>query len=549
MSFSVILSIVLFVLSMLIFFSVRSSDKKSRSLANVNTQIKSFRGEVSATTQRLLTTAQDCTDNVNSHIEKARNLVDIINASLDKLAQHEKDLSRLQGVCVTYSRALEKLKVQTDQAENRVLAVQQEVRKAETITTFVKNFHEETELLVNQMQDLKADYVRLVTSTQESLKQQAALQKKENSEMLSSFQSVIERQKAQFVEFVNVEKQGFTRECAEQERIAEANTEKLRASRDEVDEAVRNASASIASLKESCRAFIDAAGEDGKRIRQELNESLDNIKGIFEQWQEKLDNKADEASLRLSQAFDQAYASFTEKKIRSEADADAKAGEIEKRIDSKEIEIKDSVAEAMHQIEDRIYTLNKEKDAYTERARSGYKAALVAELEEINVRYESIKTQVAEQIASLVDRARETRETVSLLSQGEDKKISETVSTLKELGDKIASSEALLSTIQEQVTQGKQELYEIQQNHGRMVGMINDAQKELDKAEEEVRSAKEEKMKQEAEAVKLKLENAKKESMAKPGEGKKSRAESIIQEFPEDIFIGDEEEIDLSDDE
>lgn len=548
MSFSVILSVVLFVLSMLIFFSVRSSDKKSRSLANVNTQIKSFRGEVSATTQRLLTTAQDCTDNVNSHIEKARNLVDIINSSLDKLAQHEKDLSRLQGVCVTYSRALEKLKVQTDQAENRVLAVQQEVRKAETITTFVKNFHEETELLVNQMQDLKADYVRLVTSTQESLKQQAALQKKENSEMLSAFQSVIERQKAQFVEFVNVEKQGVSRECAEQERIAEANTEKIRASREEVDEAVRNASASVASLKESCRAFIDAAGEDGKRLKQELNDSLSGIQEVFDQWKEKLDQKADEASSRLSQAFDQAYASFTEKKLESQADADAKAEDIERRINSKETEIKDSVAESMRQIDDRIHTLNKEKDAYTERARSGYRAALVAELEEINGRYEAIRNGVAEQISSLADRASETRETVSLLSQGEDRKIGEAVAALKDLGDKIASSEALLSTIQEQVTQGKQELYEMQQNHGRMVGMINDAQKELDKAEEDIRSAKEEKIRQEAEAVKLKLENAKKEGL-KPVEGKKSRAESIIQEFPEDIFIGDEEEIDLSDDE
>ena len=33
----------------------------------------------------------------------------------------------------------------------------------------------------------------------------------------------------------------------------------------------------------------------------------------------------------------------------------------------------------------------------------------------------------------------------------------------------------------------------------------------------------------------------------KDKEEKKSRAETIIEQFPEDIFIGDEEEIDLSD--
>ena len=96
---SIVVSVALFILSLLIFFSVRSSDKKSRSLANVNAQIKSFRSEVSATTQRLLTSAQDCTDNVQSHVEKARNTVDIVNTCLDRLAQHQKDLTQLEGIC------------------------------------------------------------------------------------------------------------------------------------------------------------------------------------------------------------------------------------------------------------------------------------------------------------------------------------------------------------------------------------------------------------------------------------------------------------------
>ena len=111
---SIVVSVVLFFLSLLIFFSVRSSDKKSRSLANVNAQIKSFRSEVSATTQRLLTTAQDCTDNVQTHVDKARNTVDIVNTCLDRLSQHQKDLTQLEGVCVDYRRALDKLKVQTE---------------------------------------------------------------------------------------------------------------------------------------------------------------------------------------------------------------------------------------------------------------------------------------------------------------------------------------------------------------------------------------------------------------------------------------------------
>ena len=291
---NIVISVILFVLSLLIFFSVRSSDKKSRSLANVNAQIKSFRSEVSATTQRLITTAQDCTDNVQTHVDKARNTVDIVNTCLDRLSQHQKDLTQLEGICVDYRRALDKLRLQTEQAENRIAVVQQEVRKAESVSDFVKSFHEEAELLVNQMQDLKAEYVRLVTSTQESLKQQAALQKSENTDMLSQFSSAVERQKAQLVEFINVEKQGFSRECEEQTRVAESITEKVRTYRSEVEEAIKNASSTNQSLKDSMRAFVEEERALLDSMRSELTSSLDGMKRDVDEEKRTLDEKLKE---------------------------------------------------------------------------------------------------------------------------------------------------------------------------------------------------------------------------------------------------------------
>ena len=544
---NIVISVALFILSLLIFFSVRSSDKKSRSLANVNAQIKSFRSEVSATTQRLLTTAQDCTDNVQTHVDKARNTVDIVNTCLDRLAQHQKDLTQLEGICVDYRRALDKLRLQTEQAENRIAVVQQEVRKAESVSEFVKSFHEESELLVNQMQDLKAEYVRLVTSTQESLKQQAALQKSENSDMLSQFSSAVERQKAQLVEFINVEKQGFTRECEEQTRVAESITEKVRDYRSEVEEAIKGASSSNQALKDSMRAFIEEERSSLENLRSELSESLESMKRSVDDEKRGLDDKVKECSDRLNASFDAILQNFNSKKSSFDELIEEKYKDLDKRMSSREGDLKESISSMVKEVDDRILSLSKEKDAYSEKARIGYRAALASELEEISNSFDKIKASVMEQIDSLAERAKDKRETVAMLSSGEAEKLSETVARLKELSDKIALSEANLTAIQEQVTEAKEELYKSQKDHGKLVGQINDVQKDLEKAQSELSEAKERRMKEEAQVVKLRLEQERNKEKEEEKE-KKSRAETIIEQFPDDIFIGDEEEIDLSDD-
>lgn len=544
---NIVISVILFVLSLLIFFSVRSSDKKSRSLANVNAQIKSFRSEVSATTQRLITTAQDCTDNVQTHVDKARNTVDIVNTCLDRLSQHQKDLTQLEGICVDYRRALDKLRLQTEQAENRIAVVQQEVRKAESVSDFVKSFHEEAELLVNQMQDLKAEYVRLVTSTQESLKQQAALQKSENTDMLSQFSSAVERQKAQLVEFINVEKQGFSRECEEQTRVAESITEKVRTYRSEVEEAIKNASSTNQSLKDSMRAFVEEERALLDSMRSELTSSLDGMKRDVDEEKRTLDEKLKECTERLNAFQETALQNLNSQKGSLDELLEEKYRDLDKRMSSRESELKESISSMAKDVDDRILSLSKEKDAYSEKVRIGYRVALAEELESISGNFEKMKAAVTEQMEILAERAKDTRETVALLSSGEADKLSETLSRLKELNDKISLSEANLTAIQEQVTEAREDLYKSQKEHGRLVSQINDVHKDIEKAQNELSQAKEKRMREEAETVKLRLEKERSLEKEEKKDEKKSRAETIIEQFPDDIFIGEEEEINLDD--
>ena len=540
-------SVVLFILSLLIFFSVRAGDKKTRTLANINQQIKSFRSEVAAQQQRVRTDSQDCVDNVQSHIEKARSVVEVVNTCLDRLAQHAKDLSALEEVCVDYKRALDKLKVQTDQAENRILVVQQEIRKAESVNEFVRNFHEETELLVNQMQDLKAEYIRLVTSTQESLKQQSALQKNENSEMLATFSSLIDRQKSQLVEFVNVEKQGFVRECDEQTRIAETMSARASELKGEVEDAVRSARSALSEMKDGFKTYLDSAESEIISYKSQVKDILDAAKSEINDNAGDIEKLADETAQKLNSSFDALVSNFNEKKSQIERDAEERISEAEERITNRENEMKDNIANLKREIDDRLISLSREKESFTEKTRVSFRAVMLEERDEIRKDYEKIMKDCQAQIDILAQRASETRETVATLSLSETEKINQTVSRLNELGAKITQTEATLTSLSEQVTSQKEELYKKQQDHSKIIALIGDAQKELTKAEQEIKSAKENRIKEEAELVKIRLEKDKEKDKKK--KETKSRAETIIEAFPDDIFIGEEEEIPMDDDE
>ncbi len=485
------ISFALFILSLLIFFSARVADKKSRSLANVTAQIKSFRNEVSATTQRLLTSSQDCTDNVMSHIEQARTIVDIISTSLDRLSQHQKDLTQLEGICVDYQRALDKLRTQTEQAENRIAIVQQEIRKAESVSEFVKAFHEESELLVNQMQDLKSEYVRLVTSTQEALKQQAALQKSDNSEALSQFSSAMERQKAQLVEFIHAARADFERECSEQTKIASSLTERILDKRAELDDDLRALESSRIAIKEDLKAFFDDTKASLEALRAEMAETIESMERDAEDEKRDLENKSAESSESLSKAYDALSRDYENKKASLEILIEEKLNAFDERIAARE--------EKLRQALDKAALVSEEK--------SEKEAEDFRELEKMKAEAETLAEKTRE-----ADALSDTASPDNQSSDAED-------------AEKEESLEAE-DLNKEEIEEGREE--------------------ETDAAQEEEAEAGD---LLESEAV-LYDEDIENEISMDDGmidASEISMGESIIEEFP-DIFIGEEEEIDLGDD-
>ena len=98
----------------------------------------------------------------------------------------------------------------------------------------------------------------------------------------------------------------------------------------------------------------------------------------------------------------------------------------------------------------------------------------------------------------------------------------------------------------------REELFSVQQDRGRLDADIEERNKELERLKSDMEEQKALRINEEAALVRLKLQisNLKKETKSpEKKEETKKKPEDMIDEFPDDIFTGSVEEVDLSDDE
>ena len=591
---SIILAVALSVLiNLIIMLIMKKRSKNSRTVKMVNDQIQAFRNEVSATVERVTTLGRDTLQNVEAKTGEASDMVRQVAEGLETLSEHSRDLAALQSVCVSYKNALEKLRVATDQAEARIQAVQDEVRKAESVDAFVRAFQADSDRLTDQMQDMKAEYVRLVSSTEESLKAASENQRNANQDMLQEFSVSLERFRQQFSDFdilksLDEGKSGLEsmlasldsdldrmRNAAEELRNdAEAASDTLRMGADE-------ARTSLSAHAEDCRAEI---GRSFEELRGELDELSKSQADDIERRKALLSDDADALATRISgeidgkktelSAFaDNALSNFTASVKSKEEELDEILSSFQTKIqadgagltamldgmknDAAEAEsnTKLVVEEALSRIAEAREGLDADRNAFVSSSHDAISKSFDELLASVDDSFARIKGDGDAFIKDLADRVGETRETIAMLSEGEQSRIKAAVERLQELDGKIHMSEEQLSALSEQITSTREELFSAQQDRGRLDAEIEERNKELDRLKSDMEEQKALRINEEAALVRLKLQisNLKKENEAKKAEKKaeepKKKPEDMIDEFPDDIFTGSVEEVDLSEDE
>ena len=619
---SIILAVALSVLiNLVINLIMRRRDKNSRTVKMVNDQIQAFRNEVSATVERITTLGRDTLQNVEAKTGEASDMVRQVAEGLETLSEHSRDLAALQSVCVSYKNALEKLRAATEQAEARIQAVQDEVRKAEEVDDFVRAFQADSDRLTNHMQDLKAEYVQLISSTEESLRAASENQKNANQDMLQEFSVSLERFREQFGDFVASERSGFESFVSDEARKAEASAADIEARRQDILSSLDEGKSGLESMLSSIDSDLDRMRSTSEEIHSDIaaaseafkaetesartalslhsdecrNEIDKSFEGLRNELEELSRTQADDIERRKGLLSDDADAlvenisgeiegkknelsSFADNALQSfNAEVNGKKEEIDSlllsfaakiqangselavmidnmRKDAAEAEgnTKLVVEEALSRISEAREGLDSDRNAFVSSSHDIIARSFDELITSVDDSFGRIKADGESFIRNLSDRVSETRETIAMLSEGEQSRIKAAVERLQELDGKIRMSEEQLSALSEQITSTREELFSVQQDRGRLDADIEERTRELERLKSEMEEQKALRINEEAALVRLKLQisNLKKETKLKENkpEEPKKKPEEMIDEFPDDIFTGSVEEVDLSDD-
>ena len=605
--FGALIIVVSFIINLIVVLIVKRSIRNDRMSKMITMQQAAFRTESAATLDRMRTSSKECQQNVDVSVSHAEDMVRQISDSLRTLSEYQEDLTALQSVCAEYKTALEKLRISTDQAEARISAVQAEVRKVEAVNDKMDSFRAEAERSMNQLQDLKAEYVRLVASTQESLRSASETQKSDNEAMLAAFSQQIERARELFGSFVANERMDFKdfadgemkkaedqaidtenrrdsilrsleegkaeldafredlsgavsslrdlrdgvrKECEESASAFRADTAQ---SREEAEKAVNEA---IESARTALSEFSSALSEETEKQKNSLSDSADTLSGrisaMMEEERSKMDSFIRTRKDELSSDTEALVSRFS---IEKEAAA-AAADDAQKKRDEALENTNSVIAEALRSVENAKLALDGDRSSFIESSRDALVKSFSDMLEGVNQRYDRIKGEADAFIRAIADRVNDTRETITLLTQGEQERIQDSVERLQELERKIRASEEQLQKLGETVTSTREELFAAQQERGRLDSEIEERSKTLERLNDDMQKSKSARISEEAAIVRLKLQvsslekelEKEKNAQKKPETPPQKKPEDMISEFPDDIFTGNVEEVDLGDD-
>ena len=139
----VLLPIALFVVTLIIIFTLRSSDKHSKSLSNVKRLLDIYKGNIEASDLSFKQYASELEQTVAKKDAEVKSLIQTVNTQITELKSYSDDLLRLKAAMETYRTALEGLGVLTKDADDKVHTVQEEVDRLDKVRNVIDGFRQD----------------------------------------------------------------------------------------------------------------------------------------------------------------------------------------------------------------------------------------------------------------------------------------------------------------------------------------------------------------------------------------------------------------------
>ena len=328
-------------------------------------------------------------------------------------------------------------------------------------------------------------------------------------------------------------------------------------------------------------AEIDERFNEAKsHLDSEIAEASDSSAKMCENAALRLKEDYDKFSLDLSALLEKRrddlnsiIAEYNRAMAETKNNGENAMSQLEEREGNLESKLEALISDVQREGEEKLRKINED----AENSRVNLRLSLDESYQEVvrtsKEQLDRIKNDGVSIAAELADQIIEHKETISLLNEGTNNRISEAVDHLNTLKDSIKSNEEKLSSVCQEITVKKQDLYKIYQDRIDAEAELELVKGEAIKLETEAKNFKSQRINEEATLVRLRSQQEvlkKSEARGEDAESRnedkspdsdapvkpdvpvsdsseKKKPEDMIEAFPDDIFIGDEENIDLSD--
>lgn len=200
----VLLPISLFVLTLVIIFSLRASDKKNRGIQTVKAWLDKYKSEVEDSENSFRHFAAEFEQTIAKKNDEVQVLVQKLDAQLAELREYSEDLVKLKNAMDTYKTALEGLAKLTEDADDKVSTVQTEANRLDNVRNVIDGFRQDMKDADEHLRKHEQRVIQLeresvtrmneaVSETDNSMDEAMAILHKESQDVLASFRDMTSR--------------------------------------------------------------------------------------------------------------------------------------------------------------------------------------------------------------------------------------------------------------------------------------------------------------------------------------------------------------------
>lgn len=164
-----LVSIILFVITLILIFALRAEDRKSRKLDLVKRYVTQHQAEMAQSVEHFRHVAESTEDAMAKQQREIALLVERLDQQQQSIQDHSEDLEELQKLLTYYRDVMGQLSTMTEQAEMRTSQIKEEMAKVERIQNIIDEFKRQIVHVQNVMEQKKNEFDALVLQQEQRL--------------------------------------------------------------------------------------------------------------------------------------------------------------------------------------------------------------------------------------------------------------------------------------------------------------------------------------------------------------------------------------------